>query len=159
MSSKDSETATVKKTQSKTSKTQLQKSAKAEVKERAIRKSANPRLQKVAESKSSEIERALFAYAAKQNGVAVRGSRLVIARNVAFPVGFVTHALGFEIADFPSKKEQEFPTLAQEGSDKNVCMGDLLRVLTRAGVRTINLHKDKLPKGVVLASEKFPRKA
>jgi len=159
MSSKDSKTATVKKTQSKTSKTQLQKSAKAEVKERAIRKSANPRLQKVAESKSSEIERALFAYAAKQNGVAVRGSRLVIARNVAFPIGFVVHALGMEKATFPSTEGNPLPTLAQEGSDKNVCMGDMIRALIRAGTRTVNLHKEKLPKGVVLASEKFPRKA
>ena len=131
---------------------------KKETKERAVRKSANPRLQGIADSKCAEIEKRIFAYAGKQNGVPVRGSRLVIARNVAFPIGFVTSALGMNKADFPSKGEQEFPTLAQEGSDRNICMGDLLRVLQRAGLKTINLHGESLPRGVVLASEKFPRK-
>ena len=151
MTSKDSKTATVKNKKTV--------AVKTETKERAIRKSANPRLQKIAESKCSEIEKALFAYAAKQNGVPVRGSRLVIARNVAFPVGFVTHALGMQKATFPSTEGNPLPTLAQEGTDKNVCMGDLLRALNRAGVTTVNLHKEKLGKGVILASEKFPRKA
>ena len=96
MSSNTSRTGTVK------NKKIVPVKVETKVKERAARKSANPRLQKIAESKCSEIERALFAYAAKQNGVPVRGSRLVIARNVAFPVGFVTHALGMQKATFPS---------------------------------------------------------
>ena len=146
------------KTDSKSSKSKTTKRT-PEVKERKIRESRLPEVKKLVGMKVKDIEAKLFAAASKADYVPFRGGRGVIARGVVFPIQYAgIVVVGAHPPTFPSTKGNPDPTYAQGGSH-NVCAGDLMRGFRLAGMRTINLNHEKLPAGVVLASEKFPRKS